>query len=82
MPEVGGWVSDEDERVGRPRRCAQHLRPRVSRAGKGHSVEEPPLVPHITSRCHVVASEGSGPARSSVVPRRKLSSPIASQPTP
>ena len=35
MPEVGGWVSDEDERVGRPRRCAQHLRPRVSRAGKG-----------------------------------------------
>ena len=39
-------------------------------------------MPHITSRCHVVASEGSGTARSSVVPRRKLSSPIASQPTP
>ena len=35
MPEVGSWVSDEDERVWRPRRCAQHLRPRVSRAGKG-----------------------------------------------
>lgn len=55
---------------------------RASPAPAKASVEEPPFVPHITSRCHDVASEGSGTARPLVVPRRKLSSPISSQSTP